>query len=91
MSAKHLPVVNMNGSSRDALVEQQLAVAQAARALADALAEASPHGRDYQTAQPGEYEGARKEHDARCQLVRDIMDDAQTIALHIQDSPSRRK
>lgn len=84
MSHKHLPVVNMNGSSRDALVEQQRNVRNAARALADALAEASPHGRDYQTAQPGEYQGARKEHEARLLAVRDIMDDATAIAVHIQ-------
>lgn len=43
------PRVNLNGTSRAALIEQATAVIEAATALEKALAEASPHGRDYQT------------------------------------------
>lgn len=45
----HGPFVNMNGASRESLIEQHRAVMEAARELRNALALAAPHGRDYQT------------------------------------------
>ena len=49
----HGPVVNLNGATRESLLKQHMEVAAAARALYRALADAGPHGRDYQTAAPG--------------------------------------
>jgi len=42
--------INLNGSDADNLIHQQLIIAHAAKNLIDKLYEASPHGRDYQTA-----------------------------------------
>lgn len=49
----HGPFVNINGTSREALVKQASDVIDAAKALLDALGQACPHGRDYQTAPVG--------------------------------------
>ena len=45
----HGPIVNLNGESRESLLEKHVAVYYAARNLRQALANAAPHGRDYQT------------------------------------------
>lgn len=43
------PIVNLNGASCESLLKAHMDVAHAAGQLAQALAEAAPHGRDYQT------------------------------------------
>jgi len=48
----HGPVINMNGSSPERLVEDMLVVIHAASDLVAALRAATPHGRDYQTVRP---------------------------------------
>jgi len=48
------PVVNLNGTSREALTEQLLAASDAIRLAQNAFMAAMPNGRDYQTYQtPG--------------------------------------
>src|SRR5262245_3325544 len=44
----HGPFVNLNGAARDSLVEQASRVIDACEALSKAIAQAMPHGRDYQ-------------------------------------------
>ena len=44
-----IPVHNLNGTGIEDLLRQHWAVMEATRALKKALAEAAPHGRDYQT------------------------------------------
>jgi hypothetical protein len=53
------PQVNLNGTARKELVEQQLKVWDAMHALTEAMAQAMPHGRDYQF-RPAEYAPARE-------------------------------
>lgn len=43
------PEVNLNGTSIDELLDQQMQVIKDLDALMEAMAQASPHGRDYQT------------------------------------------
>lgn len=43
-----VPIVNINGTSAESLVQQQRDIVHAAKALQRALAASSPHGRDYQ-------------------------------------------
>lgn len=43
------PYINLNGTSREALKEQQMAVCKASAALLQAMNDASPHGRDYRS------------------------------------------
>lgn len=44
------PFVNINGKERKDLVSEHAAVAEAAKTLLEALRQAAPHGRDFQTA-----------------------------------------
>ena len=53
------PQININGTSKDELLRQQSDVVRAYRALSEALADAAPHGRDYQL-RPAEYAAARE-------------------------------
>ena len=42
-----LPIVHLNGTSRDDLVEQRLAIVDALRLVANAIADGWPNDRDY--------------------------------------------
>jgi hypothetical protein len=44
-----LPTINMNGTARQDLIDQQLDVVNALSQVLDALAKARPNGRDYPT------------------------------------------
>jgi hypothetical protein len=61
MSKYTLPQVNLNGTSKAELIAQQDAVAKATEALARALLQAYPHGRDY-VFRPHELQAAQDEH-----------------------------
>ena len=78
-----LPQVNINGTSRDALIEQQVKVLRAFDKLREAMAEAMPHGRDYQS-QPLDYKRARDAWTERLETVfamrKEIEQYAQTIS-----------
>lgn len=52
------PQINLNGTSRDALLNQQCKVLSAFDKLREAMSEAAPHGRDYQL-KLAEYDDAR--------------------------------
>jgi hypothetical protein len=64
-----LPVVNINGTSREALVEAYTHALDAVYAAMEALEGISPNARDYQTAKPGELEIARKCYMARFSMM----------------------
>lgn len=74
------PIVNLNGATRESLISQYVAVRDAADALLKALGEAFPHGRDYQTAHPGTWEGDRKAWENYCRSVATIAGAYRTVA-----------
>lgn len=55
-----LPVVNLNGTELERLLQQHWNVLKAVRELGNALGVAAPHGRDYQTAHPDSLGVARE-------------------------------
>jgi hypothetical protein len=63
-----LPQVSLNGTNKQELVSQQLAVVGAIRVLLEAMGEAAPHGRDYQR-DPSQLEPAKKAWMDRRMLV----------------------
>lgn len=79
------PRVNLNGTSRDALAEQYRVAHRAIGAAIDAMCQATPHGRDYQTLPAGSYESARAEHDARLTKLVSVKNEIEAIALHVID------
>ena len=66
--------INLNGDAPRTLKDQYRAVHEAARALDKALAESMPHGRNYQTADAGDYEKDREWWETLRQYV-DIIED----------------
>jgi uncharacterized protein YqgV (UPF0045/DUF77 family) len=81
-----LPQINLNGSTRKSLVEQQCDVLAAIRELQKAMQEASPNGRDYQTAPMGTFNRAQEAWRERWQVIEDMHKEIEAHALAIQDS-----
>jgi hypothetical protein len=63
------PKVNLNGSSKGALVEQRLRALTALDQLRVALNDMAPHGRDYQRNDPEDFARDRDLHRARYNYV----------------------
>jgi hypothetical protein len=79
-----IPRVNLNGSARRSLIEQRRKVCDALNDALQALGEAAPHGRDYQTAAAGSYELARALYEKRHSQLSDMRADIMNEAIAIQ-------
>lgn len=66
-----LPVIHLNGTGRERLLDNTLAVGRAVKAAMDALDDAWPHQRDYYP-DPGRWEKARAQAERRADLLRDL-------------------
>lgn len=79
------PQVNLNGTSKDALLEQYRRSYRAINAAIESLCEGAPHGRDYQTLPPGAVQLAIAEHRIRVAKLESVRAEIEAIALHIQE------
>ena len=85
------PTLNLNGTSSRELVLQHAKVLYALVALQRTMAEASPHGRDYQT-KPGEYVSAREAWLQRMQIVSKLTAEVEDYAADVlKQADARRK
>ena len=66
------PVVNINGTSAEELLNQLQGASEAISIAFKALQEAYPHGRDYQTAPQGTYQQAREQYNVWFGQLNDI-------------------
>jgi hypothetical protein len=80
-----LPQINLNGTSRECLVEQQCSVVHVLHSLLKVMAQAYPNGRDYQL-RPAEYAPAREAWEERMQTIENMREEIEAHALAIQDS-----
>lgn len=78
-----VPTIHLNGTSREALLDQACKASLAARALADALADMSPNARDYYPQGVNVIAVAFHEHDERIVKVLEIMDELIALAAAI--------
>jgi len=78
-----LPTININGTDRADLLALYMRARKALDAAAGALSEASPHGRDYQTQEPGALLQAQREHADRMTAIRKVRAEIEAIAEHI--------
>lgn len=82
-----LPVINLNGTARSDLLEQHMTIMRHLRHALEALQEACPHGRDYQTLGDGggalALHQAMDEHSNRVLRLRQVMAEIETIAEHV--------
>jgi hypothetical protein len=83
------PTVHLNGTGGVSLIEQRRATLKALRAAREALAEMSPHGRDYYTQEAGALGLAIKQHEARMdsilQLEREISEELGEVIAQIPE------
>lgn len=74
-----VPVVHLNGTSRDALVSQANAAVMALDIALGALQLAAPHARDYYPLGNGAYTRAEAEHRSRYERVSSARDELMAI------------
>lgn len=84
-----VPTVNLNGTSRQELVKQQLDAWHALEAAMTAMKAAAPHGRDYQTDDAVTFRVARFEHGRRLQAIVTLMSEYQQMAEAINAQGSK--
>ena len=78
------PCVNMNGTSKQELVDQQIAIMDATDTVLAALRAANPNGRDYYPLGDEALVRAAAEHKARVAQAEAIRAEAEALALAIQ-------
>ena len=77
------PIVNNNGSSKDNLLEDYLAIKAALDEALHIMARGTPNGRDYQTVDPGIASAAREAHSERMKIIKDMRDEFYAIAIEV--------
>ena len=75
-----VPMIHLNGTSREALLDQVCAAEAAGRAFLDALANMTPNGRDYYVKGDDALRQALHEHDARVVKIKSVMTELQELA-----------
>jgi hypothetical protein len=86
----YVPTVHLNGTSKEALIEQQTEIHNAAMILLKKLADATPHDRDYYVQKnPKAGAEARKAHSEWMTIVRDIITQSEARAIAIQEQPAQ--
>jgi len=76
------PIVHLNGTSKDALLEQREDVYQALRTVECALCQMAPNGRDYYP-EPGRMEKAQAQHKRRMGMVGMLLEEIEAEACAI--------
>jgi hypothetical protein len=80
-----IPIVNMNGTSRENLLQQYIDALEGLRHAIRTLGAMAPHGRDYQT-QPGLYQQARVQYEAMIAPVHKAYLDLSALAEQFASS-----
>ena len=86
-----IPVLNLNGTDGDVLMAHYIKTLDAIHTLQGLLREGTPHGRDFITAEPLQYEMAREQHSEMLNELSDIESRVTTIAMGVQDQLMERK
>lgn len=83
-------IININGTSEKALIEQQLEVRTRAMLLTESMRMASPHGRDYQLNESiADYEYDRREWEALIRSVEDLNQYVYDTVIKLKDQRSK--
>jgi hypothetical protein len=75
-----VPTVHINGTSRDALVEQNESARNAVRVAINALEAAQPNARDYYPQGDGAFRAAMAQHTERLTLLGGILEGLNEIS-----------
>ena len=77
------PIVNLNGATQASLVAQHMNVVERLRHAQQALMDAFPHGRDFQTTDEATYRKAAAEARERAVTLEKLIMDFEALALAI--------
>jgi hypothetical protein len=69
------PIIHLNGSGRQNLIDALAAAYSAIDSAAEAIKQTAPNGRDYYPAGPEALEAARKQYTRRIRALRDLQDE----------------
>ena len=83
------PIVHINGTSADALVDGYMSAAEAVDAAIRAMYETSPHARDYYLID-GLYTKAIEEHASRVDRLRAVSDELKSLVVAVIESEEGR-
>jgi hypothetical protein len=84
MTITVLPSVNLNGTSRNELIEQNMQVLRSLRTAAASIRLAAPNGRDYPD--PEAYKAVRAAFDANIASIRCMIAEYERTLEHLADS-----
>ena len=80
-----LPLIHLNGTSKQALLEQYQAPAQAVWGALRSLEQNGPNARDYYPLGPESFAVAQREHADRCSKLRAVHDELVALVEGIAD------
>jgi hypothetical protein len=80
-----IPTVHLNGDSKQTLLDDNLAARRAVRDALDAVAKASPNGRNFYPQGDGAITKAVTEHRIRLLRLEEVRQELETILEGIQD------
>jgi len=83
MSKQLAPTVHLNGTSREALVEEYLEAIEAVNAATAAVGRITVNARDYYVQPLGNWDIARDQHEARLQALAKVHDDLCAILQEV--------
>jgi hypothetical protein len=81
------PIINMNGTSAQDLMDQNTDVVASLREARQKMREATPHGRDFQT-DPDKYKVARLQYEGRMAQLDGLIESYHQIATRIYKQKS---
>ena len=79
-----LPVVHINGTSREELIRLRCDAADKVRQALEALADMAPNGRDYYLVD-GSLRQAQDQHDRRASALRGVLDEIEKEYLLLDE------
>ena len=80
-----LPVLHLNGSGKDRLIDALLEAATVLREAQEKVAVTAPNARDFYPRGPEALRQATTEHEERLRRLRDTADEIEALAIGISD------
>jgi hypothetical protein len=78
-----VPMVHLNGTSKQSLLDQYENAIKALEDAKDVLLKSAPNGRDYYPKGPDAYEIARKQHYSRTAKINQVINELTSIVEEI--------
>jgi pantothenate synthetase len=85
------PTIHLNGTSIEALLEQNRQVSRALRATLEAMSEAAPHGRDYYPQGSEALGQALAEHKSRVDQILSLLEEYRVQHIHLLNEQTKRE